>query len=157
MGWFIWGMLVPASLFASWQIARNPFWRVVEDIQIDQARVLFRRRREWLEARFLGALGRSAPIEALRWEGAHWHDEIHWARDSKTRRLLALVEVHFDDDPFDDPVEPNARHATALFEYRKGRWNADGKRLDATRPGEALRPNGRYEPVTIPIRPARSE
>lgn len=152
MGWFIWGALVPSCVIASWQIARNPFWRVVEEIQIDQARVLFRLRREWLEARFVGALGRTSPVEGLRWEGAHWHDEIHWARDSRSRRLLALVEVHFEDDPFDDPAEPPARHATALFEYRKGRWVADGKRLDATRPGDAFVANGRFEPVTTPPR-----
>lgn len=154
MGWFIWGVILPACAFASWQIARNPFWRIIEEAQVDQARALFRQRREWLEARFLGSLAKSTPIEGLRWEGAHWHDEVHWARDSKTRRLLALVEVDFDDDPFEDPAEPLARHATALFEYRKGRWVADGKRLDATRPGDAFAADGRFEPVAAPPRRA---
>jgi hypothetical protein len=152
MGWLIWGVLLPGCLVASWHIARNPFWRIVEEIQVDQARALFRQRREWLEARFLGSVAQATPIEGLRWEGAHWHDEVHWARDCKSRSLLALVEVHFDADPYDDPVEPHARHATALFEYRKGRWFADGTRLEATRPGDAFVTNGRFEPVAAPYR-----
>ena len=96
-------------------------------------------------------MARIDPIERLRWEDANWHDEVLWARDSQTRRLLALVEVHFEAESFDDP---RARHSTALFEYRKGRWVAEGKRLDATRPVDALIRHGRYEAVAPPQRRA---
>ncbi len=94
-----------------------------------------------------GALAKVDPPERLRWEDAHWHDEILWARDRHTRRLLALIGVHFDSDPFDDPADSCPRHATALFEFRKGRWAAEGKRLDEIRPDEAVRRNQRFEPV----------
>lgn len=152
MPWIIWGVVLPSCVVAAWLILRKPFRMVVEELHVDQARLLFRQSREWLEARFLTALARIDPIERLRWERAHWHDEVHWARDNQTRSLLALVEVHFDADPFDVAPVPTGRHATALFEYRKGRWFADGKRLDATRPGEAFLRGGRFEPVAPPQR-----
>jgi hypothetical protein len=49
-------------------------------------------------------------------------------------------------------TDPDSEHATALFEYRKGRWSADGKRLDATRPDQAFLRHARFEPVTPPQR-----
>jgi hypothetical protein len=147
--WLIWGGLLPSCAFAGWCIARRPFRQLVDGIRFDQARVLFRQQREWLEARFLKSLSKTDPIEAARWDDAHWRDEIRWARDRQTHRLLALIGVEFDADPFDDSA---IRHATALFEYRKGHWIADGKRVDALRPDEALLRHRRYEPVTPPDR-----
>ena len=152
MGWIIWGLVLPTCLVAAWLIVRNPLRQVLEELSVDQARLAFRQQREWLEARFLSALGKVDPIERLRWENARWHDQVHWARDHQTRRLLALVEIHFETDPFDTSPEPIAGHATALFEYRKGRWFADGKRLDATRPDEVLQRPGRFQPLGPPQR-----
>jgi hypothetical protein len=154
MGWIIWGVVLPTCLTAAWLIVRKPLRQVVEELHVDQARLLFRQQREWLEARFLKAMGKVDPIERLRWEDAHWHDEIHWARDNQTRWLLALVEVHFDPPSFETVTDPPTRHATALFEYREGRWIAEGKRLDATRPADALVRPGRFEPVGPPPRRA---
>ncbi|WP_435008121.1 hypothetical protein P12x_005396 [Tundrisphaera lichenicola] len=151
MGWIIWGVVLPACLVASWLIVRKPLRQVVEELQVDQARLSFRQQREWLEARFLKAMGQVDPIERLRWEDAHWHDEVLWARDKQTQRLLALVEIHFETEAFD---ESSTRHATALFEYRKGRWIAEGKSLDATRPVDALVRHGRYQAVVLPQRRA---
>jgi hypothetical protein len=148
MGWIIWGIVLPSCVIATWLIVRKPLRQVLEELNFDQGRMQFRKQREWLEARFLTALGKVDPIERLRWEGARWHDQVHWARDHHTHRLVALVEVHFEPDPFDASVEPDAEHATALFEYRRGRWCADGKRLDATSPDEAFLRHARFEPVT---------
>ncbi len=147
----IWGTALALSAATAWHFARRPFRTLVDGIRFDRARLLFRQRREWLEARFLKSVAASDPAEALRWDDARWRDEIRWARDRQTRRLLALVGVEFEADPFDDSAH---RHATALFEYRKGRWIADGKRVDALRPDEALLRHRRYEPVTPPdVRP----
>jgi len=149
MGWIIWGVILPSCLVAAWLIVSRPLRQVIEELRVEQARLLFRQRREWLEAHFLGALGKLDPVERHRWEEARWQDEVHWARDNQTHRLLAFVEIRFDAGPASDDDEPGpiARHATALFEYRKGRWFADGKRLDATLPGEALLRPGRFERV----------
>lgn len=143
-GWLIW---CGAGSAAAWLLGRGPIRGLLERLRFDQARVQFRQQREWLEARFLGALARVDPPEAARWDDAHWHDDIRWARDRRTRRLLALIGVEFDPAPFDDAP---ASHATALFEYRKGRWLADGQHVDSLRPDEALLRHRRYEPVTPP-------
>jgi hypothetical protein len=129
---------------------QKPLRRSLQELRFRRACEQFRLQREWLEARFLGSLSRVDPGEHNRWEDAHWHDEIVWARERPSRRLLALVGVHFDSDPiFDLPVDP-PRHATALFEFRCGRWYAEGKWLDQTRPDEAFLRHQRFEPV-VPL------
>ena len=150
MGWIIlgWTGVLAICVVAAWLILRGPVRHLTEDVHAEQARELFRQQREWLEADFLDALGKTSPTERLRWEDAHWHDEVLWARDRQTRRLLALIGVHFDAGLLDDfPLsDPATRHATALFEFRKGRWQAEGKRLDEIRPDEVVRRNHRFEP-----------
>jgi len=128
-------------------ILRRPIRHIVEDMHVDHARVLFHQQREWLEARFMSVLNHADPAEGERWESAHWHDDVMWARDRQTRHLLALVCVHFEAGPFELSSAP--RHATVLFEFRKGHWCAEGKRLDETRPHEAIGRNQRFEPVVL--------
>jgi hypothetical protein len=147
MGWIVWLGAVVVGLLTCWLSVRRPVRRWLEAVHDDHAREQFRLQREWLEARFLGALARVDPAERLRWEDAHWHDEVLWARDRQTRRLLALLGVHFDSAPFDVLPGSKLRSATALFEYRKGRWCAEGKRLDEIGPDEAVRRSQWFVPV----------
>jgi hypothetical protein len=150
MGPIIWGAIVPACLAAAWLVLKRPFRQFTEELHVDHAREGFRMQREWLEARFLGALARVDPLERLRWEDAHWHDEVLWARDRQTRVFLALIGVHFDEPAalgYDEFGEARPRQSTALFEFRKGRWHAEGKRLDEVRPDEAVLRGQRFEPV----------
>jgi len=137
------GILLVGVLVTS-VILRNPLRQIAEEIHEDRARVLFHQQREWLEARFISAVNRADPIEGERWESAHWHDDVLWARDRLTRHLLALVCVHFESAPFELSSSP--RHVTVVFEFRKGRWYAEGKRLDETQPHEAISRNQRFEP-----------
>lgn len=148
----LWAGLVPFCLLAAWLVVRRPLRIALEDRDVDRARDQFRLRREGLEARFLSALGRVDPLEKLRWDEARWRDEVVWARDRRSRYLLALVGVDFDPEPFGALPESPARHATALFEYRKGRWHAEGKRLDEIRPDEAFIGNQGFEPLGSPQR-----
>jgi hypothetical protein len=151
MGWILAG-LTGGCVVAFWLILRRPLRHVVEGRGVDAARQQFRFQREWLEVGFLTALGRIDPVERLRWEDAHWHDEVVWARDRQSRRLVALVGVHFENEAVPSfPVFP-PRHATALFEHRKGRWHAEGKRLDEIRPDEAFLRHQWFEPVVTPQR-----
>src|SRR3954468_21709012 len=156
MGWIIWLGVLPACLPALFLILRRPARQFAEEMHVDHARDLFRQQREWLEARFLSVPSKLDPIEGLRWEEAHWHDEVLWARDRQTRRLLALIGVHFDASPFDDSPGERPRHATALFEFRKGSWIAEGKVLDELRPAEAVLRHRRFEPVVLHLRPGDS-
>ncbi|MBX6313492.1 MAG: hypothetical protein IRY99_11335, partial [Isosphaeraceae bacterium] len=96
-------------------------------------------------------LGQLDPVERLRWEEARWQDDVYWGRDRQTRRLLAFVGVSFAADP--DPEAPPSgdppRLATALFEYRDGRWRAEGKHLDEIRPDEAFFHHRQFVPVGL--------
>jgi hypothetical protein len=149
MGLIIWGGVVPGCLLAAWLILRRPVRHFAEDFHLDSAHVLFRHQREWLEARFLTALGQVDPLERVRWDDAHWHNEVVWCRDRQTRTLLALIGVHFDEAGFDASGESHPHHATAIFEYRKGRWTTEGKRLDEIRPDEVMLRSPRFEPVAL--------
>jgi len=151
-----WGAVLPACMVLAWMVLRRWFRLSLERMHVDHARDLFHHHREWLEARFLKALSTSDPEEGLRWEDAHWHDEVLWARDRQTRRLLALIGVHFDSDPFDDPLGASPRHATALFEYRKGVWTTEGKVLDELQPAEAVLRHRQFEQVVLHLRPGDS-
>ena len=143
----LWTTLAAACLVVVWAIVRRPVRLFAEERRVEHARTLFRQQREWHEARFLSGLARVDPLERVRWEDAHWHDEVLWARDRQTRVFLALIGVHFDGPNFDLLGEPCPRHSTALFEFRKGRWRAEGKRLDEIQPDEAVLRNHRFEPV----------
>lgn len=140
--------VLTACLIAFWLILRRPVRLFIEEMQLDNAREQFRLHRETLEARFVTALSRLDASEGVRWDEANWHDEVYWARDRRSRRLLALVGVHFDLDPFDEI--PTRRLATAVFEFRGGAWLAEGRRLDEVRPDEAVGRNQRFEPVVLP-------
>ena len=153
MGWIVlgWTGVLATCVVAAALILRGPVRHLTEDVHAERARELFRKRREWLEADFLDALGKTSPTERLRWEDAHWHDEVLWARDRQTRRLLALIGVHFDAGFLEDfpPADPITHHATALFEFRNGSWQAEGKRLDELCPDEVVRRNQRFEAVVM--------
>jgi hypothetical protein len=153
---YLWTGLIATLAVAAWVILRRPVRHALEDLNVDRAREQFRLEREGLEARFLIALNRLDAAEGQRWEDANWHDEVVWARDRRTRQLLALVGVDFESDPFSDPsaIDIATHRATALFEYRKGHWHADGKRLDMVGPHEVFRRHNRLEPVVLPQRRA---
>lgn len=147
-----WAGLLPLCAAAAWLVLRRPIRLVIEDRDIQRARDQFRLEREWLEARFLAALARHDPIERLRWEDAFWHDEVVWARDRQSRRLLALIGVTFPNDPISGFPDEPPRHATALFEFRKGVWKVDGRHFDEIRPDEAFLRHREFEPVVLPQR-----
>jgi hypothetical protein len=147
MGLLIGCGILSVCVIVAWMVLRRPLRQIVEDVHVDHARALFHQRREWLEARFISALGRVDAVESQRWETAQWHDEVLWARDRQSRHLLALVCVHFDPDPIDE--FPGRRHATALFEFRKGQWWAEGNSLDEMRPDEAVGRDQRFEEIVV--------
>lgn len=148
----LWAMLIPVCMAAAWVIVRRGVRILAEDRDLSKARAAFHLQREWLEVRFLNELARTDPVERPRWDDARWHDEVVWARDRQTRRLLALIGVHFDADPFlaaeFSDVPPH--HATALFEYRRGGWLTKGKHFDEIRPAEAFLRHREFEPVVEP-------
>jgi hypothetical protein len=152
MRWLIMAGLLPICFAAMVAVLRGTLGGLVGAAEWDRARNEFRLRREWLEARFLHGLAQLDPSERRQWERANWHDEVTWARDRQTGRFLALVEVHFDPDPDQDEIltDSSRRHATVVFEYVRGQWRTDGRRLDELSPHETFLRNFRYERVPPP-------
>jgi hypothetical protein len=155
MEYFIGAGILGVCALVAWLVLRRSVRQIVADVNVDHARELFHQQREWLEARFISVLGRVDPAEGRRWESAQWHDEVVWARDRQSHNLLALVCVDFEATSFEALHQPPS-HATALFELRKGRWCADGKRFAEVRPAEALGRDQRFEAVVVtPPNPRR--
>lgn len=147
-------LLLPASLTLAWLILRRPFREICEEIRFEKARERFRMSRERLEAKFVAKAAALEPESAERWHEAQWQDGVVWARDRKSRVLLALIGVHFDIDPFSG--EP-ARYATALFEFRRDGWMTEGRGLDEVRPDEVFLMHHRLEPIVfVQHRPTRA-
>ncbi len=152
MGILIGSGIVLVCFTAGWLIIRRPLREVVEEVHFEQARVLFRQQREWLEARFVTVIGQLDLAAGKRWESADWDDEVLWARDRSTRRLQALVGVHFD-GPYNPLHQPG--HSTAVFEFHHGRWRVEGRRLDLTRPEQAVGRDQPFEAVADTSRARR--
>lgn len=150
MRWLIAAGLLPICFAAMVAVLRSTLGGMAGPEHWDRARDEFRLRREWLEARFLNGLAQLDPSERRRWERANWHDDVTWARDRQTGRFLALVEVHFDPDRDEIVPDTSRHHATVVFEYVRGQWRTDGRRLDELSPHEAFLRNFRYEPVPPP-------
>ena len=135
MGWLIWAGILPRLPGRGLaHPAGGPLRQFVEDLHVDQARELVPPaarvaggpvpRRPWAG---------SIPSSGSRWEEAHWHDEVLWARDRQTRRLLALIGVHFEPDPFDDLAEP--RRATPRPSSSSARAAGTPRASGSTRSG----------------------
>ena len=152
----IWGAVLPAFMVVAWMFLRRPFRLSFERMHVDHARELFHQQREWLEARFLKALAtdrprRGAPLGrrplARRGPlGTRPADAPPAGPDRRPFRFRPLRRC----------ARARPRHATALFEFRKGRWMAEGKRLDELRPDEAVLRHRRFEPVVLHLRPGDS-
>lgn len=146
MWWLLATGLLLGCCSALYRYAALPLAHLIESRRFGKAREQFRREREWLEARFLSVLSVKEPVERIRWETADWEDDIVWARDVRGRRLMALIGIQFRPALLAD-LGSEPEHATAVFTYRKGRWLAEGERLDAVGPDEACARGKGYEAV----------
>ncbi len=149
MGWMIWALLLPLCLLVAWLLVRR--WLLhTRLVRVERAYLDFRLRRESLEARFLNILGKLDPFERLSWENAQWQDDVVWARDRQSGRLLALVGVHFENDPILDLPDHPPRRSTVLFEHHRGTWRCEGRHLDEIYPQEAFLRHHQFEPLACP-------
>jgi len=148
------GALLPTSVALAYLILKRPIREIREELDFERARRKFRRHREWLEVQFLHAMKHQEPEELARWEEADWLRDVSWARDRNSRVLHALAAVKFPDPPFTDSPP---HHASAVFEYRRGRWTTQGDWIDELRPNEAVLAARRFEPIIIlPRRPSQA-
>ena len=127
--------------FFSWR----RFRRIGEEAYLADARRVFRKQREWLEADFVKLASNSGKPRGLDWVDCDFADEIAFARDRSTRELKALVAVtiRFEaiagGDMEDVEAVSDLRAATAVFRFQNQRWTTDGRALFNLNPSEAIR------------------
>jgi len=127
-------------------------WRVVvgrrrrhDRQELQHARELFHRRREWLEADFLSLAATSGKPRTLAWNGCDFANEVAFARDRHTGQLCALVAVTIGFSPADANGDDDIlagfaeRSATSVFRFDGVRWNTDGRAVFNLNPTETIR------------------
>lgn len=126
--------IVLRPLRASWRQAR-----------FEEARRVFHRQRERLEAKFI-QLGINANRPAVpRWVDCEFEDDVTYARSRATGELSAFVAVTLEMDVSADRSLPpgegtgHFRDGTAVFRFDRGHWQTDGRAIFNLSPTEAIR------------------
>ncbi len=141
--WIIYGLVAIGATWVAFAIGRVIKQRVSE-ARFANAKKLFCRRREWLEAEFMTCAQRSGLPRGLEWTNCDFEDSITFARDLSNGQLRALVgvEISFAAVPGGgmEEVEAvgNLRFASAVFRYHQRRWQTDGRAIFNLRPEEAI-------------------
>jgi len=110
-----------------------------------QARALFRRRREWLEADFVTLASERGKPRDLVWADCEFDNSVAFARDRDTGQLRALVGVTISFEPEEggsmEDVEAVCalRAGTAVFYYDGNSWSSDGRAIFNLNPQETIR------------------
>lgn len=143
--WTLGGIGIAVALASlAWNIV---VWRLrqVQRARLRLAKLLFRRRREWLEAEFLSLASAMGKPRSLLWAGCEFEDAVSFARDRQTGQIRALVGVTIGLAPVDGQLfgdydaEPAQREATAVFHFDGQRWMTDGRAVFNLNPEETIR------------------
>lgn len=137
--------LAGAALFAvivAIYIVRG--WRRVQESRTVQAREIFHRRREWLEAEFLSRAAKSGRPRGLEWVDCDFEDDVAFARGRQNGQLHALVgvtirfEAVVGGDMEHVEAVGNLRSATAVFRFDQDHWHTEGRTVFNLSPEETI-------------------
>lgn len=113
-------------------------------VAIERVRELFKLQRERLEAQFLQVAAATGKPRGLRWKECQWEDPVEFAREKATGQVHALagVTIAFEAIEGSDmeglPAVGNLRNASAVFVFRDGRWQTNGRAVFNMNPDEAI-------------------
>lgn len=136
-------VILTAVGLAGWAVWRQQQQRS-QRAKLDQARVLFRRRREWLEAAFVTMASERGKPRELVWAGCEFDDSVSFARDRDTGQLRALVgmTISFEAEAGGGMEDVEAvcalRAATAVFSFGDGNWSSEGRTIFNMNPEETI-------------------
>ena len=89
----------------------------------------------YLEARFVTAVGATGKPRGLRWKDCRFDNTLELAREKKTGELYALVPITIQFEAIEGsdmeglPAVNNLRTATAVFYFQRGQWLTAGPRI----------------------------
>jgi hypothetical protein len=144
------GGLVLVVLVARW------VWHLGRAVQVERARELFRLQHERFEQMLLTAASETGKPRGLSWVGCEIVGDAVLARDTATRRIVALVPVVIRFEPVpgsemeDAPMAREPRRATAVFRFVRGHWQTDGRVVFNLDPRQAA---AHYGPQLAVIEP----
>jgi hypothetical protein len=145
-------LLLPAVLLVSALI----LYLCRPRVSVAEMRRRFLPQREHLEAAFLTAAAAGGKPRGLRWKSCEWQDDVAFARERRTGRLVALVAVTISFEAVEggdmEGVEAvgNLRQASAVFVFDAGRWRTAGRAVFNLSPAEAIEHfKGQYEPLPV--------
>ncbi len=142
LGWTLGSLLLVAvSLGVAWGLRSH---RGRSRYQLEQARQLFRRRREVLELHFLNCARQLGKPRGLTWEDCQFEDEAVFATAPETGQLRAFVGVTVrfraceDGGLEDNPNVELPRDATAVFLFDGRQWTTAGRTVFNLNPLETV-------------------
>jgi hypothetical protein len=121
---------------------------------LQNARQLFYRRREWLEAEFLKLASQSGRPRGLAWTNCDFENGVQFAKDRASGQLRALVAVTIGFAAIEgggmEDVEAvgDLRAATAVFHFDGQNWRTTGRALFNLNPSQAIH-HYRHELETV--------
>jgi hypothetical protein len=142
----LWWILASVGVVLLPLLIFGPVWyRRWQQARLRQARALFTRRREWLEAQFLTMAARSGKPRGLEWVNCDFDNRVRFARDRHTGQLRALVGVTISFEATigggmeDVEAVSNLRAATAVFKCEDGVWLTEGRAIFNLNPDQAIK------------------
>lgn len=145
--------VLAALALAFWLGARRRHQRA--EAELADARQLFHRRREWLEAKFLTLASQSGKPRGLAWDDCEFDNGVAMARDRRSGQLRAFVAVTISFSAVEgggmEDVEAvdDLRAATAVFAMNEsGEWTTEGRAIFNLSPHQAIE---HFQKEVIPI------
>lgn len=120
------------------------FYGIGREIQLERARESFRLQHERLEKLFFEKASSTGLPRGLRWVSCTLAPETVFARERKTRLVVALAPatIQFEAVEGGDmeglPAVPHPRHGCAVLHFMRGEWTTTGRVIFNLAPVEVL-------------------
>ena len=139
-----WILLGVVASFALYYFFWRPMRLASQEARFAEARRRFHIQREHLEARFVTLADEARP-HGPHWNDCEFEDDVAYVRDRNTGELSAFVGVAVASDGppssaggMGDLIG-NLRAGTAIFQFRRNRWETEGRAILNLSPTEAVR------------------
>jgi hypothetical protein len=142
MPWWIWALLGAALLAFFFAVG---WWSAALPARLRRA---FADNRQWLQDEFFVAAASTGKPRGLRWKALDWTVQGTTPAPLLARErggdyvALLPVTIQFEAIEGGDmeglPAVGNLRNATAVFHWRRGRWQTDGRAVFNLNPDETV-------------------
>jgi len=129
-------------LLATGILVWRPIRTVLQETRFADARREFHLQRERLEVKFVCLAQTRPSTDAWCWADCEFDDDVAYVRNRYTGELSAFVGVLIaaaNSDERNQNLRGNLQAATAVFKFRGGRWDTNGRVIFNLSPAEAIR------------------